>query len=267
MQTPIVSVIIPTFNSERTIGRCLRSVKNQSYSNIEIIVVDRYSSDATLEIARKFSAKVWLFDSERSAAKNFGVAKAKGIFVMFVDSDMELTRRVIEECVSQCLARDLDAIDVSEISIAQSFWAECRQIEKTLYVEDPNAFLMPRFFRKEVFDSVGGLDENLVFGEDFDLGRRVEEAGYSVGKCKSVIKHHEGKLTLKRIVLKAYQYGKTLPSFVKKNPSLYMKAYCPTRFFKNYRVLVQHPTHFSGVLFLKFLEYGAYLAGVLSSFA
>ncbi|MFH7873662.1 MAG: glycosyltransferase, partial [Candidatus Aenigmatarchaeota archaeon] len=48
---PLVSIIIPTYNSEKTLAKCLESIKNQSYKNIEIIVVDRFSKDKTAEIA------------------------------------------------------------------------------------------------------------------------------------------------------------------------------------------------------------------------
>ena len=56
---PLVSVIIPTKNSARTIEACLRSVKYQDYKNIEIIVVDNFSTDGTQEIAKKYTEKVY----------------------------------------------------------------------------------------------------------------------------------------------------------------------------------------------------------------
>jgi len=50
---PKISVIVPTYNSSRTIEKCLKSIKNQTYQNIEIIVIDNNSSDNTLKIAKK----------------------------------------------------------------------------------------------------------------------------------------------------------------------------------------------------------------------
>ncbi|MFZ2256404.1 MAG: glycosyltransferase [Patescibacteria group bacterium] len=55
----LVSVIIPTKNSARTIGKCLESIQNQSYKDIEIIVVDNYSPDGTTDIARQYIDKVY----------------------------------------------------------------------------------------------------------------------------------------------------------------------------------------------------------------
>ncbi|AEF97132.1 glycosyltransferase family 2 protein [Methanotorris igneus] len=60
----LVSVIIPTYNSEKTIGICLESIKNQTYKNIEIIVVDKFSNDNTVEIAKKYTDKVFVINAK-----------------------------------------------------------------------------------------------------------------------------------------------------------------------------------------------------------
>ena len=78
MKDCLISVIITTKNSSRTIKRCLKSIKNQSYENIELIVVDNNSIDNTKEIAYKFTNKVFNFSPERSAQRNFGSKKANG---------------------------------------------------------------------------------------------------------------------------------------------------------------------------------------------
>ena len=68
----LVSVIIPSRNSEGTIAECLRSIISQSYKHIEIIVVDRFSSDSTQAIAKNMGAFVISHGGERSIAKNLG---------------------------------------------------------------------------------------------------------------------------------------------------------------------------------------------------
>ena len=69
---PSVSVIVPTKNSERTIERCLKSIKEQNYKNIELIVVDNYSEDKTFEIANKYADKIIKKGPERSVQRNYG---------------------------------------------------------------------------------------------------------------------------------------------------------------------------------------------------
>src|SRR3972149_12153043 len=97
----LVSVIVPTKNSEKFIGECLASIKNQTYRNIEIIVVDNNSTDRTKDIAKKFTDGVYNKGPERSAQRNFGVSRAKGECVLIIDSDMQLNKKVVEECVEK----------------------------------------------------------------------------------------------------------------------------------------------------------------------
>ena len=101
MSKPLVSVVVPTFNSERFLEECLMSVRAQTYPNVEVIVVDNYSTDRTREIAEKYGARVILCRAIRSEARNVGAGLAKGEFILSVDSDMELTPNVVSECVAK----------------------------------------------------------------------------------------------------------------------------------------------------------------------
>ncbi len=84
---PLVSIVIPTRNSSRTLPICLSSISRQTYGNIEIIVVDGYSTDDTVEIARRFGAYISMHRGERAMAKNLGLIMASGKYVLFLDSD------------------------------------------------------------------------------------------------------------------------------------------------------------------------------------
>jgi len=261
---PLVSVVVPTFNARRTIGQCLQSVEKQTYSSLETIVVDRYSTDDTQQIVRRHQAKLFFQNSERSAAKNFGAKKAKGDFLLFADSDMDLDRKIVEECVELCLEKGFNAAVIPEITVADNFVARCRKLERELYDNDPNFFLMPRFFERHTFFDAGGFDETLVCGEDFDLARRYEKRGYRIGTARWQIRHLEGNLPLRKIVLKAHYYGKSLRSFLSKEPTLVLRGYCPTRFAWNIRSLLKHPAYSVGLAMIKLLEYTAYLTGIFA---
>src|SRR6266571_8664497 len=87
---PLVSVIIPTKNSERTIRRCLESVRAQTYRNFEIVVVDNFSSDSTVRIAKEYADIVLLAGPERTSQVKLGAANSKGDFVYKIDSDFVL---------------------------------------------------------------------------------------------------------------------------------------------------------------------------------
>lgn len=262
---PLVSVIIPTYNSQTTLRQCLQSVQRQTYKRTEIIVVDRHSTDETVQITKNFKVKLFYVTRERSTAKNLGAKNAYGKYLLFLDSDMELSQHVVEECVKLCEEKSFDAAVVPLITDAVGFLAECRKLEVELYSHDPNYFLMPRFFRKTVFFKVGGFDEKLICGEDFDLARRCETQGYRIGKITSPIKHLEGTLSLKKIVLKAHYYGKSLLPFFSKEPTLVLRGYCPTRFAWNIKRLLKRPLNLAGLTMIKLIEYIAYFTGILSS--
>ncbi|MEM3442974.1 MAG: glycosyltransferase [Candidatus Bathyarchaeia archaeon] len=263
-ETPLVSVIIPTLNSGKTLERCLKSIQNQKYKNIEIIVVDAFSSDETRQIVHKFAGKIFLLAKERSFARNFGAKQAKGHFLLFVDSDMELTSNAIAECVALCVFGKADAVIIPEEASGEGFLVECRKLEKRMRLKE---FFgeAPRFFKSKVFQFVGGYDENLVTGEDFELAQRVRAAGFLIGRCRASITHHEENLSLKKVVSKVYYYGKKLPIYIQKEPALAFKTSSPIRFFKHTSLLRRYPIYFTGLCLLKMVEYFAYFAGFFAS--
>ena len=231
-----------------------------------MIVVDGYSSDGTVGIAKKFNAKVYLVTSERSVGKNYGAANTHGSFLLFLDSDMELTPKVVEECVHVCFRKGIDAVVIPQLSIAKGFLAECRKAERSLLTGD-KLFEIPRFFKKEVFLKIGGFDKDLILGEDADLRERMERSGLKAARIKAEVRHHEGDLSFTRIALKALYYGKSFPFLIRKNLSLAINKAIPARFvhLRNMKPLFQHPTLLMGLIFIKLLEYIAYIIGILST--
>ncbi|MBI5115671.1 glycosyltransferase family 2 protein [Candidatus Poribacteria bacterium] len=91
MASPSVSIIIPTYNSARSLGECLKSIRAQDYppEKVEIILVDAGSTDSTLEIAAKFGVSRILSNSLKTgeAGKSVGIDAASGEFIGFIDSD------------------------------------------------------------------------------------------------------------------------------------------------------------------------------------
>lgn len=101
---PRISIIVPVYNVENYLTKCLDSLVNQSYENIEILVVDDGSKDDSgkiiKEYAEKYSAKIKAFTKENgglSDARNFGLDRATGDYIGFVDSDDHVTESMFEE--------------------------------------------------------------------------------------------------------------------------------------------------------------------------
>lgn len=252
----LVSIIIPTKNSEEVIGTCLKSVGEQTYPDIEVVVVDSYSSDGTREIAEKFGAKIIVSKTMRSKARNIGAEKARGEFILFLDSDMELTPRVVEECIKK-VEEGYDAVIIPEVSVGVGFWTRCKALEKVCYLGD-DLIEAARFFKKEVFESVGGYDSQLEAGEDWDLNQRIRKAGYRIGRINAFIRHYEGKLSLRETMSKKYHYGKTLKRYQVKHPKEAKQQLRLIRaaFMKNWKELAKDPIHALGMLFMKACEFG-----------
>ena len=208
----MVSVIVTTKNEEKNIEKCLRSIQNQTFKNIELIVVDNFSEDATVEIANKYFAKIYFKNSERSAGRNFGASLASGDYLIYVDADMILSEYVIEECVEMCECTRVDAVYIPERIVGEGFWIRVRDFERSFYagtVVDAVRFVRRALFLKVCFD------ESLVGAEDWDFDRRIREIG-RVGIINSVLYHNEGKFSMKVYLNKKNYYLKGIKAYVRK---------------------------------------------------
>lgn len=260
---PLVSVIIPTRNSERTLQACLESLANQEYRNIEIIVVDNCSVDKTKAIANAHSAQFLSHGPERTAQKNYGFEHSSGNFVFFVDSDMVVSRGVVSDCVSE--SRHFDALTIPEHSFGAGFWVECRILERSCYQDDMWA-VAARFFHRKIFESLNGFDETLeASGDDTDLHNRAKRQGYRIGAVKSMIHHDEGFVTPLSTFKKWRYYGQNMWQYARRDKKQTLIRYAPLRpaWVKNWRKLLGDPIHTAGFLTLKSCQVLGVLIGHL----
>lgn len=264
---PLVSIIVPTRNSESTITKCLQSIEKQTYDNVEIILVDNYSFDNTIRNAKTYDIKVLFKGPERSAQVNFGATKARGKYIYRVDSDFVLQPSVIQEAVEACEKRGFDAIAIHNTSDPTvSFWAQVRKLERDCYRRDElNA--AARFWKKEVFERVGGFDETLVAGEDYDLQNRLVKTNIKIGRISAEEVHIGEPKTLAEIVRKHYYYGKNVGRFVKKDPVRALKQISPVRlgYIKEFRGIMRQPEHIIGLVIYQFVRYSSTIIGIVTT--
>jgi len=268
MNQPVVSVIVPTFNSSASLAACLQSIHDQSYENIELIVVDNNSRDNTKEIAQRYTQKVFNCGPERSAQRNFGVAKSVGMYVAIIDSDMELTGDVVKSCVME-IQRDpaIQGMVIPEESFGEGWWARCKKLERSFYV-GVDWMEAARFFRKHAYERAGGYNENMVSGEDWDLSQRIGRLG-KIGRIDDYIRHNEGKISLLKTIRKKYYYAQDFARYVNLNQGekkLAKQTGIISRyglFFSNPRRLFRDPFLGLGMLFMKTCEFGVGGAGYL----
>lgn len=258
MPDPIVGVVVPTKNSARTLEACLASIASQSYPHIVTIVVDNSSTDDTPTIAKRAGVRLLMQGPERSTQRNVGAREIASDHLLFIDSDMVLGREVVEQCV-HAAERGYDLLVVPERSFGEGFWARCKALEKECYIGDPDVEAA-RFFRRSVFERMGGYDESIAGGgEDWDLPMRATKSGCRLGRIDESIRHDEGRLKLIASAKKKMYYAKTLPRFTAKHPDARRRLLVPWRraFFRNGRLLARHPIQTLGLLVLKSVEFAA----------
>jgi glycosyltransferase involved in cell wall biosynthesis len=262
---PLVSVIVPTRNSASTLGRCLQSLKEQTYPSIEIIVVDNKSSDKTQAIAEQFGASLIVAGRERSEQTNIGARNARGVYLYRTDADFVLDSTLISRAV-ELAQSGFDAVIVHGTSDSTiSLWARVRKAERECF-EGDWAHTAASFFTKKAFDSVGGFNEALTAFEDYDLNNRLLKRGYRVGRINARAIHLGEPRSLAEVVPKYIYYGdrKNLTEFASKNPGKGLWQIMPIRvvYIRNLR---KFGLDFFPFLVYHYVKYASALIGFISS--
>jgi glycosyltransferase involved in cell wall biosynthesis len=265
-KTPLVSVIIPTKNSERTIRRCLESVRTQTYRNVEIVVVDNFSLDSTVRIAKQYADVVLLAGPERTSQVKQGAAISKGDFVYKIDSDFVLEPSVLEKAVRVALDHKAVAVVIPNLSYPKiSFWSEVRFFERLSYVGSKR-IEAARFIRHDAYDTVGGHDGTLVAYEEYDLHNKVSRLGKIV-RIEGASEWHIGEpKRLADIVTTSWYYGKTAIRYVRRYPHIAAIQVLPVRrpLLNQRKVFLHRPKLLLG---LTIYETAKYLSGFLGLLA
>jgi len=262
---PLVSVVISTRNSGQRLEACLQTIRAQTYKEIELIIVDRESTDNTTKIASRFTSHVFQYGPERSAQRNFGVSKANGKYVLIIDADMELDPEVIEACVEKINSNpNCQALIIPEESFGEGFWARCKNLERSFY-HGVDWIEAARFFERTLYNDLGGYNEALVSGEDWDLSSRAAQRTTICRTDKSIY-HNEGKLRLLVTLKKKFYYAGKFTKYTAAAREETQAAHGaqPTDivlkrfglFFSDPGKLFYRPHVGMGMLFMKICEFG-----------
>ncbi|MBI4162614.1 MAG: glycosyltransferase [Candidatus Aenigmarchaeota archaeon] len=176
---PRFSFIIPTLNEGKYIGDCIKSIKTQSLQDYEIIVVDSYSKDDTVKLAKDFGANV-LMESKKGpgAARNTGAKQAKGSMLIFADADVRFAPDFLHEFslrfgkAGGCIF-NLHAHDARSASEASSYLWVSKIARFFISLGIPFTAGSCFAYKKEVFSKVGGFNESFLTNEDHELAKRV----------------------------------------------------------------------------------------------
>lgn len=207
-----VSIIIPTYNGEKYIKETINSCINQTYHNIEIIVIDDGSNDNTVSILKEYGKKIRLYLNEQnqgiSKNVNKGVSLSKGEYFILLGHDDLLAKNHVEVMINEFINDNLVAIHCNSI-IIDSFGKEIKlsrdnisQIKKTnnsMFELSIDNFISScgMIHKKKIFEKVKGWDETYKFyGEWLYYIKSLEfgSIGYSE-KVHAFYRRHETNIT------------------------------------------------------------------------
>ena len=207
---PFISVIIPVYNGAATIGECLRSVFSSDYENCEVIVVDDYSSDSTLDIAGEFPCQTISLPAHAgtSAARNQGASTSRGEILFFLDSDIIAEPDTLSRIAAAFAARPtISALFCSyqKDTVPRNFISVYKNLlhHYTHQTSHERAATFCGGFgaiKREVFFQTGGFNENHYSLEDMDLGYRLHQSGHEIFLDKTIQLTHCKRYTLFSLV-------------------------------------------------------------------
>ncbi len=161
-ESPIISIVIPTYNSAGTLGKCLTSITGQSFPDFEVIIVDGLSKDQTLEIASSYNdARIRIFSEKDNGiydAMNKGMLRARGKWLFFLGSDDEfIDHQVLQDFISFVSATKCDVAYGDVLIDGNAGWANdgdrydgAFDLKKLLI---KNICHQSIFYKKEVIDN------------------------------------------------------------------------------------------------------------------
>lgn len=255
-----IGVVVPTRNSDRTLEACLRSLRDQVVACV-VVVVDNHSTDDTVAIACRYADIVAVAGPERSAQRNIGAALISSPMLGFIDSDMVVDSTVVEQ-VTNALRRGAGGIVVPEYSFGEGLWADVRRFERSFY-QGSDTIEAARFFRRDVFEDVGGFDEAMEPGpEDWDLTIRVRKVA-TVTRISAAIAHDEGRPTFWNVCAKKGYYGPGYKCFVRKHGTASLSVLDRPYLRRPWRIFAQGPRLGLGLVALKTGEAAAVAAAAI----
>lgn len=197
--TELISIIIPVYNVENYIDNCLESVVNQTYSNLEIILVNDGSTDNSINKCCEWEARdhrVVVYNKKNggaSAARNYGLDRVNGEYIMFIDSDDYIDKYMVEKLysslreekgeVSMC---DSVRVDNYNYNIKNSLKREILIWNEEMYwnnyymfPEDKYIVLWNKLYSKKIFEDLR-LPEGKLFEDELVMHKIIE-------KCSKVV--------------------------------------------------------------------------------
>jgi glycosyltransferase involved in cell wall biosynthesis len=255
----MISIVIPVYNVEKTIGECLSSLIDQTRKPDEIIVVDDGSKDLTKEIASKFKNVIFLEKEHKgpASARNFGAKKAKGEILLFTDSDCTLDKNWVSEMVKPFEDKETVGVQGRYETKQKGMIARFVQLEIEDRYERMKKFGNIDFigsysagYRKRTFLESGGFDESfpIASGEDPELSFKLAKSGNKMVFNEKAIVYHN--------------HVDSLPAYLKQK---FWRAYWRVLLYRKHPRKIKSESYTPQSLKLKIILSYLFVLGILFS--
>jgi glycosyltransferase involved in cell wall biosynthesis len=180
----LISVVVTVRNEEKRIGNLLDSLMVQE-GPFEVVITDAYSDDRTVDIVKSYAERydnihLYMKGGTRGVGRNYGVAKASGGVVAFVDGDCIANPFWIKEMRNTLKETGTGVVAGKTINLGYAPFAELDRVELTKSGYDVTFPSCNLAYSKELFESVKGFDPQFMTAEDIDLNYRAVSVGASI---------------------------------------------------------------------------------------
>jgi glycosyltransferase involved in cell wall biosynthesis len=228
-----ISIIIPSFNEEKFVAKCLESIKNLNtpIELYEVIVVDNGSTDRTVEIINSFKTdlKIKIIINNHvniAGLRNLGAKHSKGNILAFVDSDCVVSKEWLNKALPYFNHAKNAAVGSRHEQLSNTWvaraWSNMHSKKKVTGEADwlPSGNMI---VRKKYFDNVNGFDDGLETTEDYDLCQRLRGTGYIIYSDPEVASLHlDPPQSLAEFFKKELWHGKeTIKMLLKKDINIF----------------------------------------------
>lgn len=225
MSKPKYSVIVPVYNRIDEVDDLLRSLSEQSYKDFEVLIVEDGSTepckDTVEQYADRLDVKYFYKSNEgRSIARNHGIERSKGDYLIFFDSDCVIPANYFEKLTKELTTNPLDcfggpdaahesftptqkAISFAMTSFLTTGGIRGGKVQLEKFV--PRSFNMG--YSREVYERVGGFREML--SEDIDMSTRIRQAGFSIGLIRKAEVYHKRRIDLAKFWRQVHVFGRS----------------------------------------------------------
>lgn len=222
MENPRFSVIVPVYNRVDEVKELLDSLENQTSKDFEVIIVEDGSSQPCGDVVKRcrgVDTHYYYKENEgRSIARNYGMERARGEYLIFFDSDCvippdyfekvskELDRQPFDcfggpDAAHESFTSTQKAINFAMTSFLTTGGIRGGKVSMEKFV--PRTFNMG--FSKRVYDKVGGFRE--MFSEDIDMSTRIKQAGFTVGLLPEAYVYHKRRVDFKKFFRQVHVFG------------------------------------------------------------